>query len=496
MIVHLLYLLLALPLVAACISLALRGRAADWVAGALSLGTAVLALYLVFSPYVSEEPIGLATLPWMEHAKTPPRDFLFGFLFDYLSALMVFVIAVVGFLVVLYSADYVGPKNKEHPVTDGKGRYYFWMALFIASMLGVATSPNFLQLYIFWEMTTLCSWALISYYETDRALRAGFKALIMTVTGGLALMVAMVILFIKTGSFSFSAMNMLPPGLRNMLFVLILVAAWAKASQVPFYTWLPDAMEAPTPVSAYLHAAAMVKAGVYLVARTVSATYGLSLGVGLLTAIMAFITMFIAVFLFFFQDDLKRILALSTITHLAYILLGCGLGILGSDMAFRGGLLHIAAHASGKGLLFLSVGALSYFTGHKELSKLSGAGAKYPLISLGFLVGALTVTGIPPLAGFWSKFYLLTGALGAGAAGAVFAVLILLESLVAFGFFLWVWQRVFLGRPSKAVLESRSASTPMSIALLVLMVLCFIVPLVVLPWINATSIAAVMGGGG
>lgn len=423
----------------------------------------------------------------MKGARTPPKDLFFGFLFDHLSALMVFVIAVIGFLVMLYSADYVGPKNKEHPVTDGKGKYYFWMSLFVASMLGVATAPNFLQLYIFWEMTTLCSWALISYYETERALKAGFKALVMTVTGGLAFMVAMVVLFVKTGSFSFWAINLLSPTLRNGLFVLLLVAAWAKASQVPFYTWLPEATEAPTPVSAYLHAASMVKAGVYLVTRTVVEAYRPPFSVGLFTALMAFVTMFIALFLFFFQEDLKRILALSTIIHLAYILLGCALGMLGSSTAFQGGLLHIAAHASGKGLLFLSVGALSYFTGHRELSKLSGAGMKYPLVSLGFLLGALTVTGIPPFAGFWSKFYLVTGAFEAGRAGAVFGALMLVESLISFGFLLWVWQRVFLGEPSEALPEERSCSTPMSIALLVLMALCLVIPLIVFPWVNVTG---------
>ena len=132
-------------------------------------------------------------------------------------------------------------------------------------MVGVAISPNFLQFLVFWELTTLCSWALISFRQDERSLRAGFKAILMTHIGSAFLLLAILILFVRTNSFDFSGLGALPNGLKSWVLLFILIAAWAKAAQVPLQTWLPDAMEAPTPISAYLHAAAMVKAGVFLV---------------------------------------------------------------------------------------------------------------------------------------------------------------------------------------------------------------------------------------
>ena len=202
------------------------------------------------------------------------------------------------------------------------------MMLFIASMLGIAISPNFLQLYIFWEMTTICSWALISHYRNEESLKAGFKALLMTFAGGVFFALAIVLIYVKTGSFSFSALNSLSPELRTMIFVFFLIAAWAKSAQIPFFTWLPDAMAAPTTVSMYLHAAAMVKAGVFLIARITWANAQLSFTSGMLVGIMAVVTMLVVLYLFFYQDDLKRLLAYSTIAHLSYVLLGLGLVFL------------------------------------------------------------------------------------------------------------------------------------------------------------------------
>jgi len=259
-------------------------------------------------------------------------------------------------------------------------------------------------------------------------------------------MLALVVLYLSLDSnpFAFDALGRLSPEVRNLVFVFLLIGAWAKAAQFPFFTWLPDAMAAPTPVSCYLHAAAMVKAGVFLMARVVSGSFGLSYGMGLLTGLMAVGTIFIVVFLFLFQDDLKKILALSTISHLGYILIACALGVWGSATAFEGGLLHIAAHGCGKGLLFLAVGMLTYYTGTRRISELSGVGRKLPLLALAFFVGVFTVTGVPPFAGFWSKFMIITGGFEIGGLGAVISILLLIESLIAFGFFLWIGQRILV----------------------------------------------------
>jgi len=437
----------------------------------------ILSLILVFQSRLQKLDFSLVQLPWL-----PSSGRIFGFMIDPLSSYMLLIITIIGFLVVFYSAEYLSPRNREHATTDGKGRYSFWLFVFIGSMIGVVISPNLLQLFVFWELTSVCSWALISFYGKERSVQAGYKALLMTHLGGLFFMVVLVIQYVHTHSFSFDSLNSLPASLKTTAFILLLIAAWAKAAQIPFYTWLPDAMEAPTPISAYLHAAAMVKAGVYLAARVAMSTFALSLGAGVLVAVMAIVTMLIAVFLFFFQDDLKRFLAFSTIAHLAYILLGVGLGILGSRTGLTGGILHIMCHAFAKALLFLSVGAIAYSTGVKSIRELSGLSLRMPIVSAGFFVGLLSVTGVPPFSCFWSKYFLLTGAIGlGGVAGASVLIPFILEIIVAFAWFLRVGQGVFFGELSEKAKVAHDPPFLMSAALVVLMIFCLITPFIALP---------------
>ncbi len=330
---------------------------------------------------------------------------LFGALIDPLAILLLTIVVVLGFLVMLYATAYIGAGNREHPGVEGRVRHHSWMLLFIAAMIGVALSPNLLQLYFFWEMTTLCSWALISHYRNPESLRAGFKALMMTFSGGLFFALGLILLYVLTGSFEFDALSDLAPGQRLWVFLCFAAAAWAKSAQFPFFTWLPDAMAAPTTVSMYLHAAAMVKAGVFLLVRLALANSGLPWVAGLVVAVMAVVTMLLALWLFFFQDDLKKLLAYSTIAHLSYVLLGVGLGLMGSRLGAYAGAMHIMNHSVGKGLLFLCVGVLAFTTGTRKISELSGMGRSSPLTAIAFIVGLLAILGVPPFSGFWSKFY-------------------------------------------------------------------------------------------
>jgi hydrogenase-4 component D len=273
---------------------------------------------------------------------------------------------------------------------------------------------------------------------------------------------------------------------------------------VPFHTWLPDAMVAPSPVSAYLHAASMVNAGVYLVLRVVTAAApagGIPSGIGVLIGVMALITLVVSVVQFFFQGDLKRLLALSTISHLAYVLMGAALGVAGSTRAVQGAALHILAHGAGKGLLFLSAGTLSYGAGTRRIADLSGALRRSPVAAVCFLIGALTVTGVPPFAGFWSKLLIVSGAMQLGGWGAWIAVLLVAESVLAFAWFLWIGQKVFLGPPSPAVQTMGPATPAMQTALVFLAVLCLIVTAAGLPLAHAVgfgtggSLLAICGAG-
>ncbi len=476
-----LVLLVVIPAVGAVVAAWLKGdsprRALSVAAAALVV---LLAAYATLTAPGFRYRADVGTLPWLDAVLDAP---VFGVLLDPLGAVMLLVATVIGFFTVLYSTHYLREKNREHATGhEGQARYYFWLLLFLASMVGVAVSPNFLQLLIFWELTTLCSWALISFYEDERSLRAGFKALLMTQGGGALFLVAVLILFVSAGSFEFTALARLPEPLRLLAFVMLMIAAWAKAAQVPFHTWLPDAMAAPTPISAYLHAAAMVKAGVFLVARSVSAGWAVPPAGAIALGVMALATMFIALSYYFVQDDLKRLLAYSTIAHLGYVLLGLAVGGLGSIIAFRGGVLHIACHGFAKATLFFCAGALAYVTGTRSIAGLGGAARSMPLTATAYFVGVLAVTGVPPFACFWSKFMILSGAMQLGGAlGPAVLVLVLVESLISFAWMLYVGQKVFLGPLTPAAAVNSDPPPAMSGVLLLLIIFCLLAPAIAMP---------------
>jgi hydrogenase-4 component D len=474
--------ILILPAAGALVCAALKKgvRVAATAVAAIATG---LTAWLAWSAFGSSFTQMLAPLPWLRGIVDAP---VFGFKIDALSLVMLLVAVPVGLLTVLYSTAYLTDKNREHPTGSRHyGRYYFWLLLFITSMVGVAVSPNLLQFFVFWEMTTLCSWALISFRQNERSLRAGFKAILMTHIGGAFLLVAILILFANTGSFDFSALSALPACLKAWVFLFILMAAWAKAAQVPIHTWLPDAMEAPTPISAYLHAAAMVKAGVYLMARTVSSGWPVPPAISYLMAGMALLTVFVALSYYFIQDDLKRLLAYSTIAHLGYVLLGIALGSLGSAVGFRGGVLHILCHGYSKATLFFCAGAMAYATGTRSISALRGLGKSMPLTATAFFVGLLSVTGVPPLACFWSKFMIFSGAAYLqGPLGPIILILLLCETLISFGWMLYIAQKIFLGAPSPEALVHGNLPWPMSVTLIVLMIGCAAAPLIGMPLVQ------------
>jgi hydrogenase-4 component D len=424
--------------------------------------------------------IDLGTLPWLAG-----KESLFGIRIDGLSSLMLLAITIGGFLIILYSVRYVSNRNKEHPSDEGLARYYFFMLLFVAAMIGLVVSPNFFQLFIFWELTTLCSWALIAFYRNEDALRSAYKALLITHAMGLFLEAGIILIYVNTGSFAFSAINLLSPGIKTLVVVFLVIAALAKAAQFPFFTWLPTAMAAPTPASAYLHAAAMVKAGVYLVARLLISMTAFPSIVGLLLSVVAIVTMLTSVFLYFFQDDLKRLLAYSTIANLGYMFLGLSLGALGSNLGLRGGLLHLIGHSFTKSLLFLAVGAISYSVGIRKISALSGLGKKMPITSLAFILGAMAISGVPPFNMFWSKFFIISGAFQLHSGwGWTLGLLALAESVAGFAWFLHVVHKVIFGSVSPAAEAAQDPPASMMVPLLALMGLILVSTVFALPIVD------------
>jgi len=474
--------MLVLPAAGALLSMLLgrRARPAALVVAAIATG---LAIWVTASAHGRSYTAMLVSLPWLHDIVPGP---VLGIFIDPLASLMLLVAVPIGLLTVVYSTAYLTDKNAEHPVKrEDYGRFYFWLLLFISSMVGVAVSPNLLQFFAFWELTTLCSWALISFHQDERSLRAGFKALFMTYIGSVFFLGAILVLFRGTQSFDFTAIGALPPKSKFLVMFFLLIGAWAKAAQVLLQTWLPDAMEAPTPVSAYLHAAAMVKAGVFLMARTVSSGWGVPTRVSLLMAAMAVLTILVALSFYFVQDDIKRLLAYSTIAHLGYVLLGVAIGGLGSTLGFRGGVLHIICHGYSKATLFFCAGAIAYVTGTRRISDLRGLGRTIPLTATAFFVGLLSVTGVPPLACFWSKFMILSGAMRlSGPLGPLIVIFVLCETLMSFGWMLYIAQKIFLGPPLVAVPADVDPPFAMNATLVILMIGCLVVPFVGMPLVQ------------
>jgi hydrogenase-4 component D len=505
---------IALPLAGALLVALTRGRLADAVAVLAALGALVAALALVLAHGMTGAALSLGGLPVVDRMAGHPVP-LFGLAIDPLSSVVLLGSVAIGFACMLYSVGYVSPANRETPASADRREYWVLMLLFIAAMSGLVTSPTLLQMFVFWEITTVCSWALIGFYDCESgALAAARKAFLLTAAGGLALFAAALALLALTHSAGFDALSRLPAGAQGaaaLLTVLLLAGAWAKSGQVPFHTWLPSAMVAPSPVSAYLHAASLVNAGVYLVLRLafsnapgvvqvaaadpggaalpilLPAAHALPAMLPGLIGTMAVITLLVTLAQFFFQDDLKRLLALSTMGQLALVLLGAALGLAGSARAMQGATLQILAGGVGKALLFLSVGTLSYAAGTRHIRDLSGVLTRAPVAAAGFLIGALTVTGVPPFAGFWSKLLLVTGAVSLGGVGIAAGAFVVLESLVAFAWFLWVGQKVFLGEPSAAVAAMGRRPAAMEAALVLLMVLCLVITLVGMPLATAAG---------
>lgn len=479
---ELLFLILVTPFLGAFVSFFFRGKASGIIANIFAFVTLCFFLVNLVSKAFAVEKIYYDFLffKWLNVYLS------FGLINDSLTTVMLFLIIIIGFFVVLYSIGYMSPQNIDHPFYSPYGSYYFLILLFIGAMVGIVTSNNFLQIFFFWEITTICSWALISYNKDKKSLFSGMKAFIMTHIGGLAFLIALAIMFTEAKSFDFSSLHSLSSSTKFIVLSLLFFAASAKSAQIPLFTWLPDAMVAPTPVSAYLHAAAMVKAGVYLLARIYISVPDLTDSFAFLVGIISISTMLLSVILYYFQDDLKKLLAYSTIGHLGYILLGISLGIFGSKTGGMGGVFHIINHGFAKGLLFLSVGAIAYTTGSKSIKELRGLSSKFPLLTFCFLVGMFAIVGVPPFSGFWSKIMIFTGAFELRNIHTyLFGILAIIESILSFCWYIFVGHKVFFGTVSeKVVIANSKVPLAINLSLLLLLIFTLLSPVIGYPFIR------------
>jgi NADH-quinone oxidoreductase subunit L len=362
-----------------------------------------------------------------------------GVLVDPLSNKMLVLVTLVSLLVQIYSLAYLGD---ERPAP--LGRYYTYQSLFVFSMLGLVLAPGFLQMFIFWELVGLCSYLLIGFwYERPAAARAAVKAFWITKLGDVGFIVGIVLLWSASGTFEFTELfdkaeqNALAvPGLAVIMF-LIYLGAVGKSAQFPLHVWLPDAMEGPTPVSALIHAATMVTAGVYMVTRT-EPLFALVPGVLTLIAWVGAFTALLAATMACVEGDIKRVLAYSTVSQLGYMMAAAGSG------AAAAGFLHLLTHGLFKALLFLAAGAVIHAVGTNDIFRMGGLFRAMPQTGIVFIVGTLALAGVPPLAGFFSKEAVLGGVWEAQLAGP-FLMLALTALLTAFYMFRVVFV-TFFGR--------------------------------------------------
>jgi NADH-quinone oxidoreductase subunit L len=358
-----------------------------------------------------------------------------GVLADRDSTLMVILVALVAFLVQLYSIEYL---HDEPPAA--LGRYYTYHSLFAFSMMGVVLAPNLLQLFIFWELVGLCSFLLIGFwYQKPEAARAAVKAFWTTKAGDVGLLIGIVMLWRVTGTFDLGELRTMvtsgavPVEGLSLITFCIYLGAVGKSAQFPLHTWLPDAMEGPTPVSALIHAATMVTAGVYLLHRTV---FLFPPDVLMVVAWIGAFTALLAAVLACVQDDIKRVLAYSTVSQLGYMMAAIGAGFSAA------GFFHLLTHGLFKALLFLGAGAVIHAVHSNDLSHMGGLAKKMPQTALVFAIGTLSLAGIPFFGGYLSKEEIL-GATLAGHQTGPFALLIVVAFLTAFYMFRVVFLAFF-----------------------------------------------------
>ncbi|MFO7581622.1 monovalent cation/H+ antiporter subunit A [Guyparkeria sp.] len=439
--IELLAVVVLLPFLAAPVaawSARFNRHAAAWVAGA---ATALSLAIFVWICFVQGSAMPVAT----SHAWIESVGLSFGFRLDGLSLLFAGLILVIGLLIVIYARYYLSPK-------DCMGRFFAYLLMFMGAMLGVVLSENMINLVIFWELTSLASFLLISYWQHRKEARYGARlALAITGAGGLALLGGVLILGHIVGSYELTDVLASGELIKNHelyapALILILLGVFTKSAQFPFHFWLPNAMAAPTPVSAYLHSATMVKAGIFLLARFFPALAGTELWV-IIVSTAGLITFLLGAYTALFRHDLKGLLAYSTISHLGLITLLFGFG---TPLAAVAGIFHIINHATFKASLFMVAGIVDHETGTRDMRRLGGLIKYMPHTAALGMIAAMAMAGVPLFNGFLSKEMFFTESVrAAGDLGPVWLlpILVSLGGLLSVAYSLRFVHDTFFGKP-------------------------------------------------
>ncbi|OCA82413.1 NADH-quinone oxidoreductase subunit L [Bacillus sp. FJAT-27225] len=446
-------------------------EASAYVGIALTLATLAMSLFVLFERF--SEPTYKSEATWLTIREI---QLTAGFEVNQLNALMLLIVSLVSCLVHIYSKGYM-QGDERIPV------FYAYLGLFTFAMLGLVISPNLLQTYIFWELVGLGSFLLIGFYfYKEEAKAAAKKAFIMTRIGDVGLLIGMILLFWETGSFEYDEIfkavegGAIAGGMLTLIAILIFVGAMGKSGQFPLHTWLPDAMEGPTPVSALIHAATMVAAGVYLVAALFPLFNASETAMLTVATIGAFTAIF-AASIGLVQKDIKRVLAYSTVSQLGYMMLALG------SAGYVAGVFHLMTHAFFKALLFLAAGSVIHAVHTQNIEEMGGLWKKLRLTGPLFLIGTLAISGVPLFSGFFSKEEILIAAWEAGHP-ILFTLAVIAAFFTAFYMFRLFFM-VFWGESRSDTKNVHESPASMTGPMIILGVLAVVAGYVNTPWFGS-----------
>jgi len=397
-----------------------------------------------------------------------------GIMIDALTAVMLMVVCIISALVQIYSIGYMHGDPRF-------SRYFSFLSLFTFSMLGLVLANNFFMIFIFWELVGLTSYLLIGFFfEKKSASDAGKKAFITTRIGDLGFIVGLLLLVSYAGTLNYHEVfelvehGHIPAGILTVAGIFVFCGAVGKSAQFPLHVWLPDAMEGPTPVSALIHAATMVAAGVYLVARSMT-IFAASDTAGMVVAIIGAITAFMAATIGLVQNDIKRVLAYSTVSQLGYMIMALGLG------AMTAGIFHLMTHAFFKALLFLGAGSVIHASHTQDIREMGGFGDKMKITATTFIIGSLSLAGIFPLSGFWSKDEIVAATHGM----PIFMIVTLAVAFMTAFYMTRLCFMTFFGKPRVKEYYDHCHESPksMTVPLMILAFLAIFAGWVGMPWL-------------
>lgn len=384
-----------------------------------------------------------------------PLGLTFGFLADGLSLFMSIIATMVAAVIVFYSFGYIEK-------ADNQNEYYTMVVMFIGAMMGLVFSTNLVFLYVFWEISAICCWRLIGFYRKDAYVYRADKAFMITVGGAVLMLIGFIAIYIQTGTFDLLLLK--GAGVDSWIVILILVGILSKSAILPLHSWLPDAGVAPSSVTALLHAAVLVKIGVYVFARLFLVNFQFEAIWSVIIPTIAAVSAIVSAGAAMVENDLKRIIAYSTVSQLSFILLGLSSNSL---MGVAGGLLYILMHSLSKAGLFLCAGIVEHQTHTKDIRQMGGLVKRLPITCVAFALCAFSVMGLPPFGGFFAKYMVLNGAFSTDQLWLVITFFV--GSLMTIVYLLRVFVKVFFGTCSHPDIREGSWEMVMSVCFFALL---------------------------